>query len=114
MRVVKPLKREKNVILSEANNRWSIFRARLGRNRNVSLTQNDNARLSRLNAVRLQRITTSSVDLDYKLSIRIDVAAVHTVCIKRQSNVAIPINCDQTARAAELFHRVQSGLRRVL
>src|SRR6516164_2644802 len=68
----------------------------------------------RFNAVTIQRFTTSSVDLDHEVSIRIDIAPVHAVCIKRQSDVSVSVDRDQTACAAELFNSVQSCLRRFL
>ncbi len=55
-----------------------------------------------------------AVNLHDKLAIRIDVGAIHAVCIERQRDVVIPVDCDQTAGAAELFHGVQSSLRRFL
>ena len=54
------------------------------------------------------------VDFDNKLVVWIDVAAVHAVRVKWQCNLAVFVDGDQTAAAAELFDRVQSRLRRFL
>ena len=78
--------------------------------RDSSLAQNDNS----VPGSTLQRITTSSVNLHHKLITWIDVAAVHAICIKRQSDVAVLIDRDQTACAAEHLHSVESRLRRRL
>ncbi len=74
--------------------------------------QHDSNRLT--HALTLQRITNSVVNLHDKLALRIDVAAIHAVCIKRQCDLTVLVDCDQTAGAAELFHGVESSLRRFL
>src|SRR5205809_978919 len=57
---------------------------------------------------------TSFVDLDDQVAIRINVTAIHAVCVERQSDVTVLVDCDQTAGAAELFHGVESRLCRFL
>src|SRR5207249_6446465 len=54
--------------------------------------------------------TPSFVDLDNKLAVRINVAAVHAVCVKWQSYRAVFIDGNQTAAAAKLLNRIQSRL----
>ena len=70
--------------------------------------------LARFNRATLQRITSSFINFDHRLSISIDIPAIHAVCIKWQSDLAFFIDGDQAAGAAELFHCVQSHLRRFL
>ena len=81
--------------------------------------QHDSNRLTRFNISTLHRFNASTnhrsvVNLHDKLPLRIDVTAVHAVCIKWQCDVAVLIDCDQTAGAAELFHGVESSLSRFL
>src|SRR5205814_6821091 len=76
--------------------------------------QNDSNRVTRFNASTLQQITTSAVNLHDKVTIGIDVTAIHAVCIKRQCYLSVRVDCDQTAAASKLFHRVESVLRRFL
>ena len=65
-------------------------------------------------AVTLQRFNGSLIDFHDKLALRIDVAAIHSVGVKRQCDLARFVDCDQTAGATQLFYGVESSLRRFL
>ena len=98
------------VILSEAKNLWIISQEEYEGTEMFRFAQHDSNSLAVFNALTLQGITTLAVNLHDKLAIRIDVAAIHAVCIKRQCDVTVLVDCDQTAAAAELFHSVESVL----
>src|SRR4029079_3750111 len=65
-------------------------------------------------AVTLQRFNGSLIDFHDKLALRIDVAAIHSVGVKRQCDLACFVDCDQTARTTQLFYGVESSLSRFL
>src|ERR1043165_6323376 len=70
----------------------------------LRLARNDKTRLL------LQRFDGSTINLQHKFAARIDIAAVHAICIERQCNLAALIDGDQTTSPAELFHAVQRSL----
>src|SRR4029079_2790297 len=70
----------------------------------------DRDRHSRFNSSALERITSLAVDFHDTLALRIDVAAIHSVGVKRQCDLARFVDCDQTAGATQLFYGVESSL----
>src|SRR5260370_2936668 len=54
------------------------------------------------------------VNLDHEFTAWIDITQVHSRGIKRQSDVALAVDRDQSAGAAELRHLGQNGLRSLL
>ena len=54
------------------------------------------------------------VNLHDKLAACIDVATVHSCCVKWQRHVALVIDCDQSTGAAKFGDLVQSSLRSLL
>jgi hypothetical protein len=64
--------------------------------------------------LRLACRLSSLVDFHYKFAGRIDIASVHSVCIKWQRDFGLSIDCDQAAAATNLSGFVQSRVRCLL
>ena len=68
--------------------------------------------MNRFYGATLQPITKSFVNLDHELAVWIDIAPVHPRGVKRQSDVALPVDRDLPARAAQLGNLIEHDLGR--
>jgi len=59
---------------------------------------------------RFNESTKSFEDFHDEFAVRIDVPPIHSRSVEGQSNVALAINCDQSASATEFGHLVENRL----
>src|SRR5439155_2208461 len=66
------------------------------------------------NALSVQRFTTSFVNLHHEFAVWIDISPVHSRGVKRQRDVALAVDRNQSTAAAELGYLIKNTLRSLL